>query len=237
MVVLPAGLSARLFPLTPACPGQYTHCFRTWMSTIDTPKSGLPINLFRRFYETLLPENLRKRRRERPVGKTESEIKLIIEQNSKPQARLVYTDGSVTNDQSGWGFTVKQGATTIHEDSTAYTVSTSSLTMETLSSTAVERAIAQCTSRWAMARGYRLNISIVLAAVHGLSGLFRAVSAVEPFTLSPPSHTVPVPNRPTRLCGRKATLNQTLTMEEEAVTHALRRTASRGDSLTTHSRH
>ena len=76
-----------------------------------------------------------------------------------------------------------------------------------LSSTAVERAIAQCTSRWAMARGHRLNTFIVLAAVHGLSGLFRAVSAVEPFTLSPPSHSVPVPNRPTRLCGRKATLN------------------------------
>ena len=79
----------------------------------------------------------------------------------------------------------------------------------TLSSTAVERAIAQCTSRWAMARGHRLNTSIVLAAVDGLSGLFRAVSAVEPFILSSPSHSVPVPNRPTRLCGPKATLNQT----------------------------
>ena len=75
---------------------------------------------------------------------------------------------------------------------------------------AVETAIAQCTSRWAMARGHRLNTSIVLAAVHGLSGLFRAVSAVDPFNLSPPSHSVPVPNRPTRLCGRKATLNQIL---------------------------
>ena len=28
----------------------------------------------------------------------------------------MYTDGSVTKDQSGLGFTVKQGATTIHED-------------------------------------------------------------------------------------------------------------------------
>ena len=83
------------------------------------------------------------------------------------------------------------------------------IVLVTLSSTAVERAIAQCTGRWAMARGHRLNTSIVLAAVHGLSGLFRAVSAVEPFILSPPSHSVPVPNRPTRLCGRKATLNQT----------------------------
>ena len=31
-----------------------------------------------------------------------------------------------------------------------------------------------------MARGHRLNTSIVPGAVHGLSGLFRAVSAVEP---------------------------------------------------------
>ena len=46
-------------------------------------------------------------------------------------------------------------------------------------STTVETAIAQCTSRWAMARGHRLNTSIVMVAVHGLSGLFRAVSAVE----------------------------------------------------------
>ena len=53
------------------------------------------------------------------------------------------------------------------------------IVLVTLSSTAVERAIAQCTSRWAMARGHRLNTSIVLAAVHGLSSLFRAVSAVE----------------------------------------------------------
>ena len=48
-----------------------------------------------------------------------------------------------------------------------------------LPSTAVETAITQCTSRCSMARGHRLNASIILAAVHGLSGLFRAVSAVE----------------------------------------------------------
>ena len=55
----------------------------------------------------------------------------------------------------------------------------------TLPSTAVETAIAQGTSRWAMARGHRLNASIVLAAVHGLSGLFQAVSAVEPSLFYP----------------------------------------------------
>ena len=68
--------------------------------------------------------------REWPAGKTESEVKLLIQENSEPQDLIVYTDGSFTIDQSGWGFTVKQGATTIHEDSAAYTVSTSSLTME-----------------------------------------------------------------------------------------------------------
>ena len=49
--------------------------------------------------------------------KTESEIKLLIQENSKQQDRILYIDGSVTKDQSGWGFTVKQSATTIHEKS------------------------------------------------------------------------------------------------------------------------
>ena len=76
-------------------------------------------------------------------------------------------------------------------------------------STAVETAIAQCTSRWAMARGHRLNTSIVLAAVHGLSGLFRAVSAVEPSPFRPPP-SVPVPNKQPRFCGRKAKCTRSL---------------------------
>ena len=58
------------------------------------------------------------------------ETTALIQENSKPQDPIVYTDGSVTKDQTGWGFTIKQGATTIHEDSAAYAVLTSSLTME-----------------------------------------------------------------------------------------------------------
>ena len=50
-----------------------------------------------------------------------------------------------------------------------------------------------------------LTLPLFLAAVHGLSGLFRAVSAVDPFTLSSPSHSVPIPSRPSHLRGRKAT--------------------------------
>ena len=49
----------------------------------------------------------------------------------------------------------------------------------------------------------RLNTSIVLAAVHGLSGLFRAVSAVEPFTLSSP----PLPTLFPSLIGHLASVD------------------------------
>ena len=82
-------------------------------------------NRFRRLFETLLSENLGKHCREWPAGKTESEIKLLNQENSKPQDLIEHTDGSVTNGRSGWGFIVKQDATTIREDSAAYTVSTS----------------------------------------------------------------------------------------------------------------
>ena len=110
----------------------------------------------------------------------------------------------VTKDQSGWGFTVKQGATTIH-DIAAYKASTSSFTMDivlvTLSSTAVETAIAQCTSRWAMARGHRLNTSIVLVAVHGLSGLFGR------FSWSSLSLSRPLPTLSPSLIGHLASVD------------------------------
>ena len=63
-------------------------------------------------------------------------------------------------------------------------VNSSATDIVTLSKHSSETAIAQCTSRWAMAKA-----TIVLAAVHGLSGLFRAVSAVEP-SLSRPFPTL-----------------------------------------------
>ena len=49
-----------------------------------------------------------------------SEIKLLIQEKSKLQELVLYTDGSVTKDQARWGFTAKEGATTIHKDSAAY---------------------------------------------------------------------------------------------------------------------
>ena len=62
----------------------------------------------------------------------ESEIRLLVQENRKLQDLIVYTDGSVTKDQSRWGFAVKQGATIIHEDDSLYHiyVPTSSLIMD-----------------------------------------------------------------------------------------------------------
>jgi len=50
----------------------------------------------------------------------DSEIKLVSQESNKLQDPIVYTDGSITEVQSGWGFSVKQGVTTIHENSAAY---------------------------------------------------------------------------------------------------------------------
>ena len=77
-----------------------------------------------------MPENCGKHCWEWPACKTESAIKLLFQENSKPQDLIVYTDGPVTKDQWGWGFTVKQDMITIHEDGAASTVSATSLTME-----------------------------------------------------------------------------------------------------------
>ena len=55
---------------------------------------------------------------------------MLVEANSKPHDIVIYMDGSVTRDPSGWGFTVKQGGRPVQEDSGAHRVNTSSLTME-----------------------------------------------------------------------------------------------------------
>ena len=64
-----------------------------------------------------------------------------------------------------------------------------------------------------MASGHRLNTSIVLAAVHGLSGLFRAVSAVEP------SLCRPLPTLSPFLIGHLASVD-VKHQESKGVTHS-----------------
>ena len=85
---------------------------------------------FKPYYKTLLSENLGTHWHEWPAGKTNAEVQMFVEANSKPHGIVIYSDGSVTRDRSGWGFTVKQGGRTVHEDSGAHRVTTSSLTME-----------------------------------------------------------------------------------------------------------
>ena len=60
---------------------------------------------------------------------TYQRLLLLSVANSKPHDIVIYTDGSVTKDRSGWGFMVKQGGRTVHEDSGAHRVTTFSLTM------------------------------------------------------------------------------------------------------------
>ena len=83
--------------------------------------------------------------------------------------------------------------------------SATDIVLVTLPSTAVQTAIARCTSRWAMARGHRLNTSIVLAA-STVSPVFfgryprLSLHSFVPFPLSP----FLIIKQP-RFCGRKAT--------------------------------
>ena len=117
-------------------------------------------------------------------------------------------------------------------------VPTSTAVQRTLSlrlcpSTAVETAIAQCTSRWALARGHRLNTSIVLAAVHGLSGLFSGGIRGRAFTLSPSFPPVPAPNKPlASQCGRKAKWSRERTGPNDYVKSTLSGTSSVEQNLT-----
>ena len=84
---------------------------------------------FKPYYETLLSENLGSHCREWPAEKTNAKVQMLVEAKSKPHDIVIYTDGSVTRDRSGWGFTVKQGQRAEHEDSGAHRVTISSLTM------------------------------------------------------------------------------------------------------------
>ena len=82
--------------------------------------------------------------------------------------------------------------------------SATDIVLVTLLRTAVETAIAWCTSCNAMARGHCLNMFVVLAAVHPRCP--GSVCAVEPSLFCPPptptpTPHVPVPNNPPRFYG------------------------------------
>ena len=82
------------------------------------------------YYGTLLPQNLGTHCREWSVGNASPEAQMLVEASSKSNYIVIYTNGSVTKDRSGLGFTVKEGGRTVLEDSGDKIVTTSSLTME-----------------------------------------------------------------------------------------------------------
>ena len=110
---------------------------------------------FKPYYKTLLSENLGTHCHEYPAGKAYAKVKMLVEANSKPHDIVIYSDGSVTRDRSGWGFTVKQGGRTVHEDSGAHRVTTSSLTMEV-------EAVTHSIQRLASQRDAHITHAIIL---------------------------------------------------------------------------
>ena len=68
----------------------------------------------------LQSENLSTHCREWPAEKANAKVQILVEVNTKPHDIVIYTDGSVTRDRFSWGFTVKQGGRTVHEDSGAH---------------------------------------------------------------------------------------------------------------------
>ena len=60
------------------------------------------------------------------TGKASAELQMLVEASMKPHGIVIHTDGAVTRGWTGWGFTVTQGGRTVHEDSIAHRVTTSS---------------------------------------------------------------------------------------------------------------
>ena len=84
--------------------------------------TGNIVQLSSRSTTRLLSENLITHCREWPAGRASAEVQMLVEAKGKPPDIALYTDGSPTRDRSGWGFTVKQGGRTVHEDSGAHRV-------------------------------------------------------------------------------------------------------------------
>ena len=80
---------------------------------------------------------------------------MFVDANSKRHDIVIYTDGSVTRERSGWGFTVKQGGRAVHEDSGAHRVTTSSLTIEV-------EAVTHAIQRLASQRDAQISHAIIL---------------------------------------------------------------------------
>ena len=64
------------------------------------------------------------------TGRTEAKIRILLEEAVKRGDLTNCTDGSVKENQSGWGYTLQLNQPTIFEDSAAYCMKTASMTLE-----------------------------------------------------------------------------------------------------------
>ena len=90
-------------------------------------------------------ENWKKETKKPRGKKINKEAKKEGRKEGRKETNKQRSNGVLSSHQSGWGFTVKQGATIIHQNTAAYAVSASSLTMEV---EAVTHAL-----RWIASRG------------------------------------------------------------------------------------
>ena len=58
--------------------------------------------------------------REWPARNANAEVQMLVDASRKPHDVVIHTDGSVTRNRWGCGFTAKQGGRTLHEDSGAH---------------------------------------------------------------------------------------------------------------------
>ena len=65
---------------------------------------------FKSYYKTLLSGNLGTHCRKWPAEKANAEVQMLVKASSKPHDTVIYMNGSVIRDQSGWRFMVKDCA-------------------------------------------------------------------------------------------------------------------------------
>ena len=83
----------------------------------------------RRF--TKVVSNLGRDCREWPVGATNAEILTLVEEHGRPDAVVIFTDGSVKRGvRSGWAYSARVEGVVVAEDSGAFAQTTSSMCME-----------------------------------------------------------------------------------------------------------
>ena len=102
--------------------------------------------------------------------------------------------------------------------------SATDIVLVTLPKHGIETAVAQCTSRWAMARGH-LTLPLFWRRPTVSPVFFGRYPRSSHYSFVPPS--LPIPNKPSRFCGRKAKCTPPLVSRLNLDTLETRRTVTK----------